>query len=142
MTNRDHVRESSVVLYLLTAVLSVGAALALFLPSWEIPSTGDLKYWNGLAAFTILGIVCDLSFLRISRPGSGYVKASVAFIPLLASVLLFGHPWPMLMSGLTAFVVDTFVRRKALIRVWSLSCYSLQRSFLSIRGVWRSALPR
>jgi putative nucleotidyltransferase with HDIG domain len=118
MTERDHIKESSVGLYLLTALLSIGAGLTLFLPAWGFPSAGDAKYWNGLAAFAILGIVCDSSFLRIARPGSGYVKASVAFIPLLGSVLLFEHPWPMLMSGLTAFVVDAFIRRKTLIRVW------------------------
>src|SRR2546422_646819 len=98
MTERDHNRDASVGLYLLTALLTVGAGLTLFLPTWGLPAPGDAKYWNGLAAFAILGIVCDLSFLRISRPGSGYVKASVAFIPLLASVLLFEHPWPMVLS--------------------------------------------
>lgn len=118
MTERDHIRDSSAALYWFTAVLSLAAALTLFLPGWEFPVSGNAKYWNGLAAFAVLGIVCDSSFLRIVRPGSGHVKASVAFIPLLASVLLFDHPWPMLMSGLTALVVEAFVRRKPLIRVW------------------------
>jgi hypothetical protein len=118
MTERDHIRDSSAALYWLTAFLSVAAALTLFLPEWEFPLSGNVKYWNGLAAFAVLGIVCDSSFLRIARPGSGHVKASVAFIPLLASVLLFNHPWPMLMSGLTALVVEAFVRRKPVVRVW------------------------
>jgi len=118
MSERNHVRDSSAMLYVLTAGLSVAAGITLFAPSWTLPQPGDVKYWNGLAAFALLGIVCDSSFLRITRPGSGYVKASVAFIPLLGSVLLFDHPWPMLMSGLTALVVDAFVRRKPLIRVW------------------------
>lgn len=117
MTERDHIRDRSIGLYFLTAALFVGAGLTLFWPVWSVPLTSDAKSWNGLAAFAILGIICDSSFLRISRPGSGYVKASVAFIPLLGSVLLFEHPWPMLMSGLTAFVVEAFVRRKPLIRV-------------------------
>src|SRR6266487_553277 len=118
MTEQQHVRENSAVLYLLTAALSVAAGLTFFLPVWSLPPSGEAKYWNGLAAFAVLGIVCDSSFLRITRPGSGDVKASVAFIPLLASVILFEHPWPMLMSGLTTFIVDTFVRRKTLVRVW------------------------
>lgn len=118
MTQRDHVRESSLGLYVLTLLLTVGAGATLFLPSWGLPSVGDAKYWNGLVAFALLGIICDSSFLRITRPGSGYVKASVAFIPLLGSVLLFEHPWPMLMSGLTALIVDAFIRRKPLVRVW------------------------
>jgi len=118
MTERDHIRDTSVGLYLLTAGLSIGAGLTLFLPAWGLPAAGDEKYWNGLAAFAVLGIICDSSFLRISRPGSGNVKASVAFIPLLGSVLLFEHPWPMVMSGLTALVVEAFVRRKPVMRVW------------------------
>ncbi|MEX2157628.1 MAG: HD-GYP domain-containing protein [Gemmatimonadales bacterium] len=118
MADRDHVRDSSAGLYLLTAVLSVGAGLVLFYPAWGVPLPEDAKYWNGLAAFALLGIVCDSSFLPISRTSSGNVRTSVAFIPLLASVLLFEHPWPMLMSGLTALVVEAFVRRKPLIRVW------------------------
>jgi putative nucleotidyltransferase with HDIG domain len=37
---------------------------------------------------------------------------------LLAAVLIFRHPWPMVVSGLTAFVVDTFVRKKPAIKIW------------------------
>lgn len=118
VTERAHVRESSLGLYLLTGFLSIAAGVILFFPTWGLPSATDDKYWNGLVAFAVLGIICDSSFLRITRPGSGDVKASVAFIPLLGSVLLFDHPWPMLMSGLTALVVDAFVRRKPVLRVW------------------------
>jgi len=42
----------------------------------------------------------------------------VSFVPFIASVALFQHPWPMLIGGLTAFVADTFVRHKPFIRVW------------------------
>lgn len=118
MTEVAQGRPSSIRLYLLTLTLSVGAALVLFLPEWTVPAPSNAKYWNGLVAFALLGIVCDSSFLPLSRITSANVRSSVAFIPLLASVLLFDHPWPMLMSGLAALVVDAFVRRKPLIRVW------------------------
>ena len=118
LAERDHSRDSSVGLYLLTILLSVLTGVCLFLPEWGVILPDQSKYWNGLAAFALLGIVCDSSFLPISRAGSGNVRTSVAFIPFLASVLLFEHPWPMLMSGLTALVVEAFVRRKSLIRVW------------------------
>ena len=118
MSERVLARNNSLSLYLLTAALSVAAALTLLVPEWTVPASGQSNYWNGLVAFALLGIVCDSSFLPISRITSANVRSSVAFIPLLASVLLFQHPWPMLMSGLAALVVDAFVRRKPMIRVW------------------------
>lgn len=111
--SRDSIR-----LYLLTAFLSALTGVALFLPVWDFPASVLPQYWNGLVAFSVLAVICDSSFLPISRITSANVRSSVAFIPLLASVLLFDHPWPMLMSGLAALVVDAFVRRKPMIRVW------------------------
>src|SRR2546430_6521843 len=111
--SRDSLR-----LYLLTAFLSALAGVVLFLPDWALPVSVQPQYWNGLVAFSVLAILCDSSFLPISRITSANVRSSVAFIPLLASVVLFEHPWPMLMSGLAALVVDAFVRRKPMIRVW------------------------
>jgi putative nucleotidyltransferase with HDIG domain len=137
VTERAHVRESSLGLYLLTGVLSIAAGVTLFLPAWGLPPTDDAKYWNGIVAFAVLGIICDSSFLRITRPGSGDVKASVAFIPLLGSVLLFHHPWPMLMSGLTALVVDAFVRRKPVLRVWfNIAQYMLAVGLAGLLYTW------
>lgn len=117
---REQVSKSrdSIRLYLLTAFLSALAGVVLFLPDWKFPASVQPQYWNGLVAFSILAVVCDSSFLPISRITSANVRSSVAFIPLLASVVLFDHPWPMLMSGLAALVVDALVRRKPMIRVW------------------------
>jgi len=42
----------------------------------------------------------------------------VVFVPLFASVALFDHPVPIIMSGLSAAIVEVFVRRKPPIRVW------------------------
>jgi len=118
MSTSGSERKDSLRLYLLTVMLSVLTGIGLFLPEWSFPSVMQSQYWNGLVAFALLGIVCDSTFLPISRITSANVRSSVAFIPLLASVLLFAHPWPMLMSGLAALVVDAFVRRKPMIRVW------------------------
>jgi putative nucleotidyltransferase with HDIG domain len=118
MSHGGSERKDSLRLYLLTILLSALTGVVLFLPEWTFPSLSQPQYWNGLVAFAILGIVCDSTFLPISRITSANVRSSVAFIPLLASVLLFEHPWPMLMSGLAALVVDAFVRRKPVIRVW------------------------
>ncbi len=118
MSERVTESRDSLRLYLLTAFLSTLAGVVLFLPDWTFPVSVQPQYWNGLVAFSVLAVLCDSSFLPISRITSANVRSSVAFIPLLASVVLFEHPWPMLMSGLAALVVDAFVRRKPMVRVW------------------------
>jgi putative nucleotidyltransferase with HDIG domain len=98
-------------------VVGVSAAAAWFLAAnaWTLPADSSSTNWNGLVAFAALAILCDTSFLRLSFANIG---SSVAFVPFIASVMLFQHPWPMLISGITAIVVDTFVRKKPPIRIW------------------------
>src|SRR5256712_8246340 len=101
-------------IYLLVgAVLAASVSLVAMLP-WDLPSSSPSRFWNALAAFALLGIVSDSLFFKIPIAKA---NASLAFIPLLATVALFNHPWPMLISGSTALVVDTFVRRKPAIRI-------------------------
>src|SRR6266705_831461 len=87
------IRSNRLSFYLLTLAVSVGAGIVLFVPAWAFPEPSQTKYWNGLVAFALLGIDCDSSFLPLTRITSANVRSSVAFIPLLASVLLFHHPW-------------------------------------------------
>jgi len=101
-------------LYALIAVTTISAVALLAAVPWSVPGGVDAKFWNGIIAFALLGIVCDSSFLRINF---GKVNTSVAFIPLIAAAALFAHPWPMLIAGLTAAVVDSLVRKKPAIRV-------------------------
>lgn len=101
-------------LYALIALTAVAAVAGLLALPWSFPAASDTKFWNGLIAFTLLAIACDTSFLRMSFAN---INSSVAFVPFLASAMLFAHPWPMLISGTTAAIVDTFVRRKPPIRV-------------------------
>jgi putative nucleotidyltransferase with HDIG domain len=98
-------------------VLGVTVLAAWFLTTrpWTLPAEGAATSWNGIVAFAALAILCDTSFLRISFAN---INSSVAFVPLMTSIMLFPHPWPMLISGVTAFTVDTFVRKKQAIRVW------------------------
>src|SRR2546428_13778790 len=101
-------------IYLLVgAVLAASVSLVAMLP-WDLPSSSPSRFWNALAAFALLGIVSDSLFFKIPIAKA---NASLAFIPLLATVALFNHPWPMLIGGSTALVVDTFVRRKPAIRI-------------------------
>src|SRR5438093_6320230 len=102
---------------LLLAVLSIAVVVLLYARTWQIAQEADGKYWNGLLAFTILAVACDLYFLPVSRISPARVSSSVVFIPLLATVPLFDHPWPMLMSGVTAIVRESTMR-KPLPRAW------------------------
>jgi putative nucleotidyltransferase with HDIG domain len=101
-------------IYLLLLVVSAAAVWLLVVNSYTLPSESSITNWNGLVAFAALAILCDTSFLRLSFANIG---SSVAFVPFIASVMLFHHPWPMVISGTTAFVVDTFVRKKPAIRI-------------------------
>jgi putative nucleotidyltransferase with HDIG domain len=68
-----------------------------------------------LAAFVILGILSESFSFTIPIAN---VRTSVSFVPFIASVALFRHPWPMLVAGTTALVADTFVHHKPLVRIW------------------------
>ena len=103
---------------ILLAAVSTGALAVLLGPEWHVPATADSRYWNALVAFALLGIVCDSSFLPIARVPFAKLSSSVAFIPFLASVGLFWHPWPTILSAITAVAVHGFVLRKPLLRVW------------------------
>jgi len=80
MSERISQRRESLRLYLLTAFLSALAGVVLLLPDWAIPSSAQPQYWNGLVAFSVLAVICDSSFLPISRITSANVRSSVAFI--------------------------------------------------------------
>src|SRR3989454_4980082 len=102
-------------IYLWVGAVTLASACLLVIPDWQTPGPFPSRFWNALAAFALLGIVSDSFFFRIPF---AKVNTSVGFIPFLASVAVLGHPWPMLVSGVTAFIVDAFVRRKPTIRIW------------------------
>ena len=102
-------------IYLWVGVVTLASACLLVIPDWQAPGPFPSRFWNALTAFALLGIISDSFFFRIPF---AKVNTSVGFIPFLASVAILGHPWPMAISGLTALIVDTFVRRKPTIKVW------------------------
>lgn len=91
------------------------AGVTVFLRDWDVVGISPASVLNQVTAFAILGILAETFALRI--PG-GTLGSSVSFVPFFASVVLFAHPWPMLIAGITALVVDTLVRRKETIRVF------------------------
>jgi putative nucleotidyltransferase with HDIG domain len=119
---RDEDRDLSTLKHLerfrihaLVVLVTVAAAFLVAARPWVFPAGSDLFNWNGVVAFAALAILCDTTFLRISFAN---INSSVAFVPFLSAVMLFPHPWPMLISGVTAVTVDTFVRKKPPIRIW------------------------
>jgi putative nucleotidyltransferase with HDIG domain len=102
-------------IHTLVALVTAAAFWVLLVRGWSLPDDTSLTTWNGVVAFAALAILCDTSFLRISFAN---ISSSVAFVPLMTGILLFDHPWPMLIGGTTALTVDTFVRKKPAIRIW------------------------
>ncbi len=103
--------------FLLAAVGSAAAGLFLTGPwQWYLPSVAETGFWNGIIAFTILGIVADSSFLPVPRISGARLGSSVNFVPFLASVMLFEPPWPMLIALITGAISQLVVRRKSLVR--------------------------
>src|SRR6266702_4995691 len=101
-------------IYVLVGAVSLAAVSLLAFRAWEIPTVLPSRFWNALAAFAILGIVC-VAFS--SRLPFARVSTSVGFIPFIACVALFGHPWPMLVAGVTGLIVEALVRHKPTVRV-------------------------
>lgn len=102
-------------IYLLVAAVTAGSLALLITLPWEPAGPFPSRFWNAFVAFAILSIVSDSFFFRIPF---AKVNTSVGFIPFLAVAAILPHPWPMIVAGLTALMVDAFVRRKPAIRVW------------------------
>jgi putative nucleotidyltransferase with HDIG domain len=102
-------------IYFFVAAVSLASASLFLLPDRTVPQALGARFWNALAAFAILGVICDSFSFTIPY---ATVTTSVGFIPLIAAIVLFRHPWPMVVAGLTALVVDALVRRKPPIRIW------------------------
>ncbi len=114
MSDTGRQRFESAQTYVFVGIVAAASLWLLMSPAWDVPAPWPSKFWNALATFTILGIVSDsLSFkIPVAR-----VTTSVGFIPLIASVALLPHPWPMVIAGVTALVVDGFIRHKPTVRV-------------------------
>ncbi len=115
MSERTRQRLLEARIYVLVVVVSAATLCLLLLREWYVATPFPSEFWNAVGAFVILGIVSDsfsftIPFARVST--------SVSFIPILASIPLFPHPWPMVIGGITGLIVERFVRNKPPLRVW------------------------
>jgi hydrogenase/urease accessory protein HupE len=92
--------------------LGVAAMFLLTRGDWFVPSADDARFWNAFIAFMALGIASDSSFLPLPRIPTARLGSSVVFVPFLAAVLLFSHPWPLVIAGITGLVSQVAIRRK------------------------------
>ena len=90
-------------------LLTAGAALlCVALATWSVPATDAPRHWNALAAFAVLAFLSEASYLKL-RVGASETNASVAFIPQIASLLLFDTGWVVSIAALAelaAFVAE------------------------------------
>jgi putative nucleotidyltransferase with HDIG domain len=100
-----------------TALLAV---LCWWAAGWSVPPDSN-RLWNALAAFLVLGFLSEASYFRLSV-GRAETQSSVAFIPFLASTMLFDTGWASLVAAGSVFAVESVVKRKAPIRVLFNAC--------------------
>lgn len=93
----------------------LAAAGVLLTAGWAIPSD-SARLWNALAAFAVVCFVSEAYYFRL-RVGRTETQSSVAFIPYIASFLLFDSGWAALVTGASMFAVEFGVRRKPPIKV-------------------------
>jgi putative nucleotidyltransferase with HDIG domain len=92
------------------------AALCLLAAGWHVPAEDQARHWNAIAAFAVLGFVSEASYLRL-RVGRGETNSSVAFIPYIASLLLFDTGWAISIAATSEFCAEYFVRRKPPLKI-------------------------
>ena len=102
--------------WIATYVVALGAvAVALLVvSSFEVPVLETARFWQALGTLIALGIATETFSLQTSVGGS---TTAISFVPYLASMLLLGPEWAMVVAGTSEFVAETLVRRKPLIKV-------------------------
>ncbi len=97
-------------------LVAVAAALCLAGASWSVPPADHLLHWNAVAAFAALGFLSEATYLRL-RVGQSETNASVAFIPFIASLMLFDTGWAVSIAATAEFGVEYAVRKKPPIKI-------------------------
>lgn len=98
------------------ALTAAATACCLAAAGWSVPVNDADRHWNALAAFLVLGFLSEASYLKL-RVGRAETQSSVAFIPFIASVVLFDTGWVALIAAGAMLGVESVVRRKAPVRV-------------------------
>jgi putative nucleotidyltransferase with HDIG domain len=92
---------------------AVAVASGIHDPAWPL-GPRDSSFWNALAALLILAVISESAFLKLPV---GTATSTVVFIPYLASVVLLGPAWAMVIGAGTTLVAEAAIRRKPLIKI-------------------------
>lgn len=98
------------------ALVLVVTAICVAAADFAVPVSDVERHWNALGAFLLLGFLSEASYLKL-RVGRAETQSSVAFIPFIASVILFDSGWAAILAGGAMLGVESVVRRKAPVRV-------------------------
>jgi hypothetical protein len=95
---------------------AAGAVFCLLAASWSVPARDQAGFWNAVAAFSVLEFLSAASYLRL-RVGRSEASSSVAFIPYIASLLLFDTGWAVSMAACAELAAEYGVRKKPPIKI-------------------------
>jgi putative nucleotidyltransferase with HDIG domain len=119
------VRPGSRLLKFYVSAIACGAIVALVLAGrgeiWDWSS----RFSNGLIAILAVAVAAEMSSVSMQL---GTATMSVAFIPFLAAIFLFGPFWAMAVAGATFVVIDLLVRQKPWIKV----VFNVSKEMLSL----------
>ena len=97
-------------------VFAAAAAVCLLAAGWQVPVEDQVRHYNAIAAFAVLGFLSEASYLKL-RVGRSETQSSVAFIPYIASILLFDTGWAVLVAAAADLGAEWFVRRKPPVKI-------------------------
>jgi hypothetical protein len=96
--------------------VALAAVLCLMGAGWRVPGEDYASLRNALAAFAVLGFLSEASYLRL-RVLSAETQSSVAFIPFIATVILFDTGWASIIAAGAVFAVEFAVKKKTPIKI-------------------------
>jgi len=92
------------------------AVIAIAVQDWSVLVYLKPYDWVGFSVLLILGLLSEAATLSISVGRQAGSTSSIIFLPLLASVLIFGPVPTVLFMGLTGFFGEFLIRRKETLR--------------------------
>jgi len=90
------------------------AIVLLAISVFDVPTIDTATFWRTFGTLLALGVAAEMFSLQTSLGGA---TTAVSFVPYLASILLLGPQWAMLVAGASEFTAETLIRRKPLIKV-------------------------
>jgi putative nucleotidyltransferase with HDIG domain len=93
------------------------AAVLVTVQDWGVLAALDSREVIGLSALAVLGVLSEAVAIRL-RFGSSSTQSSLTFIPVLATVLLFGPAPGVALAGVIIFVSQFVLHQKPKIRAF------------------------